>query len=305
MYYPRNSVIQEPSRILRYHLGTEKEYSVWDVETVGGMMALWLLRGSNRISHLPILIYSDSQAFIKSIRAQRATSGYHLVSLFTSQAESLIENADQTRRPERIKLRWIAAHENVKDNERADEEAKKAAAGSTTSMEHLPHPLRSPLLFSTGIAKTQFMSQLKTKWREKWDLSPQKERFNNIDPAFPFNKFRKIQEGLTRSQSSLIIQIQTNHFPLNTYLHKIGKTETKRCANCWRFRHEEVTEKVTHFLFECPSFDYERHDLDHKLGHQSRNLRAILSKKDHVKVFLHYIGRLKQQGEAPHIENPQ
>ncbi|KAF8800433.1 hypothetical protein BYT27DRAFT_7003315, partial [Phlegmacium glaucopus] len=95
-------------------------------------------------------------------------------------------------------LRWIAAHENVKGNERADEEAKSAAAGSTAPLEHLPHPLRSPLPLSAGITKTQYMYQLKNDWKGKWDLSPRKERFDNIDPNFPFNKFRKTQESLTR-----------------------------------------------------------------------------------------------------------
>ena len=42
-------------------------------------MAIWLLRGSNRISRLPITIYSDSQAFIRAFRAQRPSAGYHLI----------------------------------------------------------------------------------------------------------------------------------------------------------------------------------------------------------------------------------
>ncbi|KAF8807109.1 hypothetical protein BYT27DRAFT_7099039, partial [Phlegmacium glaucopus] len=45
MYHPRNRVILEPSKVLRYRLGTDEEYSVWDVEAAGGLMALWLLRG--------------------------------------------------------------------------------------------------------------------------------------------------------------------------------------------------------------------------------------------------------------------
>ncbi|KAF8803168.1 hypothetical protein BYT27DRAFT_7033472, partial [Phlegmacium glaucopus] len=45
MYYPRDGTIHEPSRILRHRLGTDKEYSVWDAEVAGGLMALWLLRG--------------------------------------------------------------------------------------------------------------------------------------------------------------------------------------------------------------------------------------------------------------------
>ncbi|KAF8814387.1 hypothetical protein BYT27DRAFT_7082368 [Phlegmacium glaucopus] len=83
-------------------------------------MALWLLWGSNQISHLPISIHSDSQTF----------SGYHLISHLTRQAETLIANSESTRIQKRITLRWIAAYENLKGNERADEEAKKAAAGS-------------------------------------------------------------------------------------------------------------------------------------------------------------------------------
>ncbi|KAF8808249.1 hypothetical protein BYT27DRAFT_7027817, partial [Phlegmacium glaucopus] len=90
------------------------------------------------------------------------------------------------------------------------------------------------------------------------------------------------------------IQLRTNHIPLNAYLHRIGKAESKKCDSCWRVRHEVVTETVVHFLFECPSFDYERHDLDRKLGAQSRNLRAILANKDHVKELIRYIGRTRR-----------
>ncbi|KAF8815585.1 hypothetical protein BYT27DRAFT_7017509, partial [Phlegmacium glaucopus] len=45
MYYPRNGTINAPSRILRYRLGTDEEYSVWDAEVAGGLLALWMLRG--------------------------------------------------------------------------------------------------------------------------------------------------------------------------------------------------------------------------------------------------------------------
>ena len=86
------------------------------------------------------------------------------------------------------------------------------------------------------------------------------------------------------------------------YLHKIGKVNSKRCSSCWRVRHEDVTETVIHFLFECPTFDYERHDFDHTLGAQLRNLRTILGNKEYVTELIRYIGRtgrLKKQGEVP------
>ncbi|KAF8812147.1 hypothetical protein BYT27DRAFT_7087882, partial [Phlegmacium glaucopus] len=101
----------------------------------------------------------------------------------------------------------------------------------------------------------------------------------------------------------------TNHFPLNACLHQIiGKSNSKRCNSCWRQQREDITETVIHFLFECPSFDYERHSLDQMLGNRSRNLRAILSNKDRIKELLCYIGRtgqLKIPGDVPLPINPQ
>ena len=149
------------------------------------------------------------------------------------------------------------------------------------------------------------MNQLNLEWKKTWDLSPQKARFSNISPDFPLNKFQKIWVFLTRPQCSLIIQLRTNHIPLNMYLHKIGKVESKRCGSCWRVRHKVITETVIHFLFECPTFNYERLDLDHKLGAQSRSLRKILGNKDHIKELIRYIGRtgrLKKLGEVPPID---
>ena len=125
---------------------------VWDAEVVG-LLALWMLRGSNRISCLPISIYFDSQAFIRLIGAQRAKAGYHLVEQFTNQADLLIEQATPTRTPEKIRLRWIAAHNNILGNECADKEVKKATAGATSSNTHIPPFLQSPLPFSTKSTK--------------------------------------------------------------------------------------------------------------------------------------------------------
>jgi ribonuclease HI len=102
------------------------------------MMALWLLRGSNRISRLPISIYSDSQAVLKAIKAQRASPGFQLIKEITSMAEALIQTVDPPQRRHRIRLCWIAAHKDVRGNKKADKEAKKAALGAATSVEHLP-----------------------------------------------------------------------------------------------------------------------------------------------------------------------
>ena len=92
----------------------------------------------------------------------------------------------------------------------------------------------------------------------------------------------------------MLFQIWSNHLPLNSYLHKIGKLPSKKCDQCWRRRHTDTPKTVTHFLFECPAFDYERHELDRDLGRSSRDLKEILSDPDSTRVLLRFIGRTKR-----------
>jgi ribonuclease HI len=294
LYYPQDGSLANPARILRCCLGSDAKYSIWDAEAAGMIMAAWLLRGSNRISHFPISIYSDSQALLKSIVAQRASPGFHLVKELTGLLEDLVLRANPVNNPDRIKLRWIAAHKDVKGNEKADEEAKKAAAGNSSPVEHLPHVLRKPLPPSIGVVKHQFLVRLREEWAAAWSRSPRKARVEKLDENFPFDKHRKLIEQLTRIQSSLIFQIRSNHLPLNGYLHRIGKITSKRCDQCWRRRRVDSPETITHFLFECPSYDCERHDLDAKLGRSSRDLKTILADPDKARDLLSYIGRTRR-----------
>ena len=307
LYYPQDGVLSNPARILRCYLGSDTKYSIWDVEAAGAIMALWLLKGSNRISRLPISIYSDSQALLKALISQRASPGFHLVREFTDMVETLVHGVDPASRRHRIKLKWIAAHNEVKGNEKADEEAKRASAGNSSPVEHLPHILRRPLPPSVGVIKHQFLLKLRGEWSAVWNRSPRKARMEKFDEDFPFDKHRKMIEQLTRIQSSLLFQLRSNHLPLNSYLHRIGKTPSKRCEQCWRRRRVESTETVTHFLFECPSFERERHVLDAKLGRSSRDLKTILSDVDKTRALLSYIGRtrrFKEIGDVSLMRNP-
>lgn len=307
LYLAQNGVITNPFSILRCHLGPDTKYSIWDAEAAGIILALSLVRRTDRISHPTVSLYSDSQALINSVSAQRARPGYHLVSAITKTALTMLGRTVGLDQPSKIKLCWIAAHKDVKGNEKADEEAKKAANGDSSPRLHLPTHLMSPLPPSIGIAKHQFLLGLREAWRDSWKLSPRKERLEKIDEDFPFEKHRKLLDGLTRIQSSIIFQIRSNHIPLNCYLYKIGKSPTKQCEQCWRRRRVEVAETVTHFLFECPSFDYERHDLDRKLGRSSRDLKTILSNAEHIRILLKYIGRtrrFKELGDVAISRNP-
>ena len=101
-----------------------------------------------------------------------------------------------------ITLRWIAAHKEVKGNEKADEEAKEAAAGIVSSPEHLPPILRSPLSPSVGVTKYQYLWKRKDEWAVYWGQSPRRDRMEKIDENFSFKQHRKSLDQFTRLQSS-------------------------------------------------------------------------------------------------------
>ena len=131
----------------------------------------------------------------------------------------------------------------------------------------------------------------KARWLETWKTSPCFTRFQHIDTSFPFNKFQKISSVLSRSQSSLLIQLWTGHIPLNSYLHPIKKSATRHCTNCWDTAHGSIIEMVIHYLFECQTYTTEHNNMDRALGCHSRDLKGILGRLDRIKELLKYVGR--------------
>ena len=55
-----------------------------------------------------------------------------------------------------------------------------------------------------------------------------------------------------------------------------------------------AAETITHFLFHCPAYQNERHDLDNALGPHRRDLESILKSKKRTKDLLQYIGHTKR-----------
>ena len=53
-------------------------------------------------------------------------------------------------------------------------------------------------------------------------------------------------------------------------------------------------ETITHYLFECPAYHNEQHDLDRALGRHSRDLESIMASKKCTRELLRFIGRTKR-----------
>jgi hypothetical protein len=171
--------------------------------------------------------------------------------------------------------------------------------------------LRKRLPTSATAVKQEFAEKLKIRWLETWKTSPRYARFQHIDKDFPFNKFRRISEVLSRSQTSLLTQLRTGHIPLNSYLFRIKKSGTRRCESCWGTAHLTITETVVHYLFECQAYAEERYDMDRALGRYSRDLQGILSSLARIKELLKFVGRTARFkntlgdtiGDVSHLES--
>ena len=212
--------VKEPAKILRYHLGSLKKHTTFEGEAVGSILAAWMLQGQPEVGKLEATSYMDSQAFIKATGVRKTGLGQYLVLEYLRLTDIM---NDGTNAPSMTKfaLKWVAAHKGVAGNERVDEEAKKAAQGDSSPPEELPLILRKCLPTSATAVKQEFMEKQKIKWLETWKTSPQYARFQHIDKDFLFNKFWKMSKALSRSQTSLLTQLQTGQILLNSYLFHI------------------------------------------------------------------------------------
>jgi len=250
---------EELEKILHFHLGSLKKHTTFEGEAVGSILAAWMLQGRPEVGQTKITSYTDSQAFIKATGVRKSGPGQYLVMEYLGLMETMGNNTDIPYPTDTTKfaLNWVAAHEGVMGNEKVDEEAKRAVQGESSPPEELPPILHKRLPYSASAVKQEFAEVQKARWKEAWRDSPRFARFQHIDPDFPFNKFRKLSDRLSRSQASLLMQLRTGHILLNSYLFHIKKSATSHCESCWGIARLTIKEMVIYFLFECQAYAVE------------------------------------------------
>ncbi|KAG2128243.1 hypothetical protein DEU56DRAFT_701662, partial [Suillus clintonianus] len=122
-------------------LGQAKEHTVYKAEAIGLTLAAKLIATEQHLI-FPISILVDNQAVIQSGEITTPRAGHYLIDRFRRMIQ-LIKTRNQN--DFNITVRWISAHSNVPGNEKADEEAKRAALGpaSNSNMQSLPKFLRN------------------------------------------------------------------------------------------------------------------------------------------------------------------
>ena len=185
-------------------------------------------------------------------RREKPISGQYIINAVHRQMDAVTKCQPGVS----IRMRWIPGHEGVEGNERADEEAKKAAAGETSEEAMIPIECRGILPISKSVEIQRFQAELKVKERLLFMRSPRAKFAHEYDPSMPSPAFSKLSSRLAQRHASLLIQLRTGHIQLNKHLYKIGKVDSPTCAVC-----RVANETVHHYLFRCPGYKEQRERL--------------------------------------------
>jgi ribonuclease HI len=300
-------------KTLHFHLGSDKEHTVYEAEGIGIAMALHMLKARNRQLTKPISICSDSQALLKALRNQHPHAGHYILDKIHDAAEGLHAKQDGLfNRSERLEslaegrewkgrtsgvidlqMHWVPGHSGYERNEKADEKAKKAAQGLSSKAKLLPPFLRKRLPASVSALRQNFMASLLKAWKHRWKSSPRYVPLRSIDKSAPSKKFLGLLKGLDRHQASLLTQLRTGHIGLNHHLFRIRKVELPVCPHCRGL----TVETVRHVLLDCPFYARKRHILQLKLRRNASSIPFLLSSPvavKHLLTFIHSTGRFKE-----------
>ena len=114
---------------------------------------------------------------------------------------------------------------------------------------------------------------------------------DRIDRTLPSKAYRNMAEKLPRRQASILVQLRTEHVPLQQYLHRITKADSPICEQCGT-----APETVYHFLRECLAYNAQRRRLDGDAGEAATQLRTLLGTPrmmPHLFRYIHDTGRLR------------
>ncbi|KAI9035225.1 putative RNA-directed DNA polymerase from transposon X-element, partial [Aspergillus affinis] len=170
--------------------------------------------GKVRKKYLGAAADSTVQAAIQAVQNPGRPSGQYVLRAIYERIRTLRGSGLQQ---EDIELRWIPAHIGIEGNERADEAAKRAAIKGIKLSSAGPRELAArPITRLAAAAKTD-----------------------------PNKKVLRIYEGLSKPQTSIIIQMRTMRIGLRHFLFEIKQVDSDRCG------YELGSQTPKYVLMEC------------------------------------------------------
>ena len=225
-------------------IGTEQRQNVYVAELYAIYQALLTIR-PYVIAHpeartRPFYLYCDSQAALKAVAHPRQQSGQFILHRILAEIDTIWRYTGVV-----VQLRWVPSHAGVVPNEVAHELSRLAIERHRT-----PQHTSLPRLLTTARHEATVLSM-------KTEISRRDQEFfrRHTDQAMPRGNIGVLYDTLNKRDASSLSQLRTGKCRLNSYLARIGATESDICE-CGR-----EAETVTHYLFRCPRWDGIRRNL--------------------------------------------
>src|SRR5271168_3360260 len=240
-------------RTARFYLGRSTQHTVYEGECVGQLLGLWLLRSSGiNLNRSEVSIGVDNQAAIMRHTNRERSSASYIMDEIYKLASSLVVAYPSVA----LTVRWTPGHSGLEGNEAADAEAKKAADGPTNNVNSHFGILTKTLPISRSAHKFRLREIANRAYFRAFQESPRAQKTKRFDSSMPSNRFRKITAFLPKRFASILMQLRTNHAPLQAYLHRFKIVDSPTCPQC-----NEHPETVSHYLIHCRKYSVQRSQL--------------------------------------------
>jgi len=275
----------KPRRKLHFHLGSEDKHTVHKAELLGILLGLHLINTERRNS-TTFALGSNNQAAIKAFQSNLRSPGHHLV----REALQLAHQIHYSKRKTKYELmiRWMARHEGIEGNKTVDHKAKIAAEGFTSDPTLLLQYLRKPLLMNPSAVKRAHNDRLKVKWASIWCKLKRGCIMVKSNKTTLSNRFLKAISltNITCSTTSLISQLRLTHIPLNSYLKRFKRVDSKQCPACGA---DEET--IEHYLLFCLAYAHKRWALARQVKKKKKllTIKTLLGESNLVTLLENYI----------------
>ncbi|KAF7363687.1 RNA-directed DNA polymerase from transposon X-element [Mycena sanguinolenta] len=225
---------------LQLFLGDDDQHTVYEGEGIGGCLAMALLLKLDNLQG-PVTIVVDNQAAVRAILARTPLPSHWIWDVWHGLAAALARRHPNAH----VTVRWSPGHVGIIGNERADEEAKRAAQGRNSSpQQHIPHRIRGELPWGRSAVQQYLNSYRKTVIERQWRASPRYARTMQYDTKITAGSYITLADNLPRSLAVLLLQLRSGHVPLAKHLHRIQKADSPICPCCRQADESVVRRKI-------------------------------------------------------------
>jgi ribonuclease HI len=259
-------------------LGDASQATVFEAELAGIQLALQLA-ATLPTTVTQVTIHLDNQHAILACMGRPTTQpAQHHILMIHSTLHTLQSSHPQTR----FHLNWIPSHTGITGNEATDKIAKVAANNAAIDAATPP-----PFPASATVARKHA--------RAHFTRLPKNQRHANhhrkMRGSTSSHHTVCLLSGMKRRQCSIMVQLQSGHVGLHSYLACFAHVDTPICERC------ATPETVEHYLTACKCHTLVQSELicsimchtNNEIKDKSKDVAMLLSHPDAIPITLQYI----------------